>query len=153
MKISYRMIVVLGVVLVIAGCSEQATKSAKDAAQQAADKAKESAKSLMVGDVDAGKDLTALFGSLTKTLGGITSVETAKESLPQITEAETKLSSLNELLDKLPAEAKPIVSEMVKKGLGSLQPLLDKVLAIPGVREVVESKLNGIMGKLKQIAG
>jgi hypothetical protein len=150
------MVIAAGLALVIAGCSEQTSKSANDAAGRAAESAKEAAenaKSLTVGDVDVGKEITTLFGNLTKTLGGITDADTAKQALPQIDEAQTKLNNLDELIGKLPAAVRPVVSEMVKKGLGSLQPLVDKVLAIPGVRAVVESKLNAVVDKLKQIAG
>lgn len=152
---------VLGVGLLwsLAGCDEaaktgnDALKKAKEAGTAAMQQAKSSvdaAKSLVVDNVDVGKDLSAWIESLTKTLSGISNSETAKNATAQVSEAEAKLSALGDKIGKLPEQAKPVLKEMIQKASAALQPLIDKVLAMPGVKENLEPQLKAIRAKLKQ---
>ena len=141
------MLLGLGLSLLIAGCSEKASKSAQQGAASI-----QSAQSLKVGNVDVGAELTSTMDDLKRTLSGITNVDSAKQAIPQIDQQGNRLNSLRDLIDKLPAQAKPMVSQMIQNGLGSLQPLVDKVMNIPGVRPLLEDKLNRILGELRELA-
>jgi phage-related protein len=90
--------------------------------------------------------LKGMFGSVQTSLGGITDVESAKAAIPQLTDFSGKLDGVTAMADKLPEAAKPMFNTVVQGGMGQLQPMLDKVMAIPGV----ESVLGGVIGPLKE---
>ena len=90
--------------------------------------------------------LKGMFGSVQTSLGGITDVESAKAAIPQLTDFSGKLDGVTAMEDKLPEAAKPMFNTVVQGGMGQLQPMLDKVMAIPGV----ESVLGGVIGPLKE---
>ncbi|MCI0641550.1 MAG: hypothetical protein L0Y72_04220 [Gemmataceae bacterium] len=86
--------------------------------------------------------------SLQKTLAEITDKDSALKALPKLEELEGTVSKLSGQFDQLPEAAKKTVGDLIQKGTGSLQPLVDTVLAQPAV-QAVRPKLEGIMKQLK----
>lgn len=84
-----------------------------------------------------GKNATDLFGGLTKILGGVTDVDTAKLALPELEKLSPMLQDLEGEVGKLPAEEKPAFAEFVGKNLGLLQKVIGTVMAIPGVKDLL----------------
>jgi hypothetical protein len=105
-------------------------------------------KDVVSGNMDVGKELTGVMGSVTDSLGGITDVESAKAALPQLDETTGKLGGLVGLMDKLPEAAKGPVSEIVSSGLPQIQGIIDKISAIPGVGPIIKPAVDGLMEKL-----
>jgi len=108
---------------------------------------------MVAGGEEATSQITGLFSSAKETLGGITDVDSATAAVPALTDMGGKLDGITSMVDKLPDAAKGPVSSMVEKGMGELTPMLDKVMAIPGVGGVLGSVIEPMKEKLTALAG
>jgi len=108
--------------------------------------AKEAAKA--VDAVAIGKDYTALFTSLTEAFSSVKDAATADSALTKLKESGIKLDSLKAMFDKIPADAKAKVVEVIKSGVEKLKELTTKVLALPGVSEKLKPIVDELMKKL-----
>ncbi|MGI9293582.1 MAG: DUF937 domain-containing protein [Pseudomonadales bacterium] len=106
-----------------------------------------------VAGMDVGKQIGDVLGSATNTLSGITDVESAQAALPDINAMTSKLDGMTGMLDQLPEGARESVSGAARNGLGQLQPVIDKVMEIPGVGPVLRPAVEGLMEKLAIISG
>ena len=84
-----------------------------------------------------GGDMTGLFGKLTDSFKGITDVPSAEAAVPGLKDLAGILEGYKATADKLPEAGKATVKEMVGTNLGTLQPIIDTVLAIPGVGDIL----------------
>ena len=84
-----------------------------------------------------GGDVTGLFGKLTDSFKGITDVPSAEAAVPGLKDLAGILEGYKATADKLPEAGKATVKEMVGTNLGLLQPIIDTVLAIPGVGDIL----------------
>ncbi|MGB1311646.1 MAG: hypothetical protein ACPG47_10555, partial [Leucothrix sp.] len=107
-----------------------------------------SAVSGMVGG-DMTTNITGMFGSATESLSKITDVESAKAAIPALTDFSSKLDGVASMADKLPDAAKPVLAS----ALGKVLPMLDSVMAIPGVGAVLGSVIEPLKEKLNGLAG
>jgi len=98
-------------------------------------------------------DVTGMFNSASETLGGITDVESATAAVPGLEELGGQVAGLPDLFDKVPEAARGPLQGVVSEGLGSLQPIVDKVMAIPGVGGVLEPILQPILDTLGGLGG
>ncbi len=87
--------------------------------------------------LEAGKVAGGLFTGLTKALGGVTDVASAKALLPEFEKFAPMLTTLEAEADKLPADEKPAFAKVIADNLGLLGKIVEKVMAIPGVRDVL----------------
>ena len=126
----------------------QPTQQATEAASQAA----QSMASLTVGDVDLGQRLTSFFDDAKKTLGGVTDAASAEAAKPKLQEMATNLDQVSELAGQLPADGKQALTGMVNSALPAIRELIDKVMAMPGVGEVLKTTLEPIKTKLEGLA-
>lgn len=118
---------------------ESAKKSGEDLADKAGATAKAVADSIPEIDLTAfGGDVTGLFGKLTDTFKGITDVASAEAAVPGLKDLAGILDGYKATADKLPEAGKATVKEMVGTNLGTLQPIIDTVLAIPGVGDILK---------------
>ncbi|MEI8316562.1 MAG: DUF937 domain-containing protein [Planctomycetia bacterium] len=110
----------------------EAVKATTDAVSAAVEKATDAI------DLTAfGGDMTGLFGKLTDSFKGITDVPTAEAAVPGLKDLAGILEGYKATADKLPEAGKATVKEMVGTNLGTLQPIIDTVLAIPGVGDIL----------------
>ena len=110
----------------------EAVKATTDAVSAAVEKATDAI------DLTAfGGDVTGLFGKLTDSFKGITDVPTAEAAVPGLKDLAGILEGYKATADKLPEAGKTTVKEMVGTNLGLLQPIIDTVLAIPGVGDIL----------------
>ena len=110
----------------------EAVKATTDAVSAAVEKATDAI------DLTAfGGDVTGLFGKLTDSFKGITDVPTAEAAVPGLKDLAGILEGYKATADKLPEAGKTTVKEMVGTNLGTLQPIIDTVLAIPGVGDIL----------------
>jgi hypothetical protein len=84
-----------------------------------------------------GGDVAGLFGKLTDSFKGITDVPSAEAAVPGLKDLAGILEGYKATADKLPEAGKATVKEMVGTNLGTLQPIIDTVLAIPGVGDIL----------------
>ena len=111
------------------------------------------ATSMMAGGGDVTEQLKGMFSSAQTSLGSITDVESAKEALPKLEDFSGKLDGITAMADKLPDAAKPMFNTVVQGGMGQLTPMLDKVMAIPGVGAVLGGVIESLKEKLAALGG
>lgn len=87
--------------------------------------------------LEAGKVAGGLFTGLTKALGGVTDEASAKAMLPEFEKFAPMLTALEAEAGKLPADEKPAFAKVIADNLGLIGTLVEKVMAIPGVRDVL----------------
>lgn len=110
------------------------------------------APSLTVGGVDIGKQVTDAMAGLETTLNGVTDAASAQAALPKLQTATDAFDKVGGVLGQLSAEQKTMLSGLVKPGLTSLNTLFDKVLAIPGVSDVLKPTIDALKAKLATLA-
>ena len=98
-------------------------------------------------------NLNDVFGSTTETLSGITDAESATAALPALEEVSGKLGGLNDVMARLPDAAKGPLQSVVSGGLGSLQPVIDKVMGLPGIGPILEPVVGPMVEMLGGMAG
>ena len=91
----------------------------------------------MVEVMKVGENLTGLFGNLGKVLGTVTDEASARAAIPQLTDYAPMLESLQKSTVALPEAGRSTIVELVTKNMGSLQKVIDTVMAIPGVKEIL----------------
>ncbi len=126
----------------------QGTQAVKDAAQQAAG----SATTLVVDGIDLNAQLTSTIDSLKSTLGGITDATSAQAALPKLQDALKTVDGATALLAKLSPEQRSMVASLINATLPSLKELIAKVLAIPGVGDVVKPTADALLVKMEALA-
>jgi hypothetical protein len=130
------------------GAASQATRQATEAASQAAT----SVANLTVGNVNLSDRITTFFDDAKKTLEGVTDAKSAEAARPKLQELAANLDQISGLAGQLPADGKQAFTGMVNKVVPTLRPLIDKVLAMPGVGEVLQATLEPIKTKLQAMA-
>lgn len=154
----------LVVVLVFnSGCDGDAAKKMAD---KAADTAKEAAKEAGAGASDlAGKatealagveggsemlkQATELLGKVTSTISGVKDSDTATAASTELSKLTEGFAGLTDMFGKLPDGAKSAVAGVFKNSLDQLKPIIEKVLAIPGVEAILKPTIDGLMSKLE----
>lgn len=139
----------------VSGAASDAASAAGDAATDAAGAATDAA-SAAAGDLGVDGltgNVTGMFNSASETLGGITDIESATAAVPALEELGGSVAGLPDLFDKVPEAARGPLQGIVGEGMGSLQPIIDKVMAIPGVGGVVGPILEPILETLGGLAG
>ena len=104
------------------------------------------------GAQDPAESITKTFSTFVQeassALESVTDVPTAEAAAPKLTGLTSQIDSLTSLLDDLPESSKAIVSTIVKQGQKTLQEKAEKVLALPGVGEILKPILDGVMEKV-----
>ena len=98
-----------------------------------------------------GENLTGLFGNLGKVLGTVTNEETARAAIPQLTDYAPMLESLQKSTVELPEAGRSTIVELVTKNMGTLQTVIDTVMAIPGVKEVLGPTVTPMIETLSKL--
>ncbi len=168
-------VVLMSLVSIPMGCSPEAAKemgkesaaSAKAAADKMAEKTKaaagEMASATGLGDlmgkaqdalksVEGGSDMlknvSEAFAKATSTFKGVTDADSATAALPDISKLTESFGGFSDMYGKLPDAAKSAVSSVFTSALGDLKPILDKVLAIPGVEAILKPAIDALLEKI-----
>jgi len=120
--------------------------------KEAAEKAADSATSLVVDGVDVNAQLTSAFDGLKSTLGGITDAASAQAALPKLQEAVTSVDGLTAVAAKLTPAQRTMMSGVITAALPTLKDLIAKVVAIPGVGDVVKPTTDALLAKIEALA-
>jgi hypothetical protein len=99
---------------------------------------------MMVNGVDVGGQVKTLADSLRSTLGGITDEGSAKAALPKLQDAVAQLDKVKSLAGNMPTAGKSSFAALITSLMGTLNPVFDKVLAIPGVSGVAKGPIDQI---------
>ena len=123
------------------------TKPAEQVAQQGAT----IAQNLMVGGVDVSKQVTDSIANLRSTLGGVTDAASAQAALPKLRDITTQIDQVDGLIGQMTPEQKKLLAGIVSPLMPTLNQLFDKVLAIPGVSEVLKPTIDLLKAKLAML--
>ncbi len=108
--------------------------------------------SIMVGGVDIGKQLGDNFSNLRTSLAGITDVESARAALPKLQDATAAIEKVNGMVPQLSAEQRLSVSGLVTPAMAAINQMFEKVLAIPGVGDVLKPTVDNLKTKLADLS-
>src|SRR5215831_17762256 len=103
---------------------------------------------LTVGGLDIGKQVTDSITNLRTTLAGITDAASAQTALPKLREVTAQIDKVDGLLGQLSPEQRKVLAGVVNPLMPSLNQLFDKVLAIPGVAELLKPTIDALRKKL-----
>ena len=104
--------------------------------------------SLTIGGLDIRKEVTDSITNMRTTLAGITDAASAQAALPKLREVTTQIDKVDGLVVQLSAEQRKALAGLVNPLMPSLNQLFDKVLAIPGVSEVLKPTIEALRAKL-----
>jgi hypothetical protein len=114
--------------------------------------ARTTTQSLTVGGVDINKELTGGLDTLRSSLQGVTNADSAKAALPKLQDAKAQIDKVNGLAGQLSPEQRKMVAGLINPFMPTLNPLFDKVLAIPGVGEVIKPIVDQIKTTLATLS-
>lgn len=108
--------------------------------------------SLTVGGVDLGQQVKDSMASLQTTLTGITDAASATAALPKLTDVSSGLDKVSGAVGQLSAEQKVALAALVTPMMPTLNGLLDKVMAIPGVSDILKPTIDALKTKLAALS-
>jgi hypothetical protein len=111
-----------------------------------------STQSLTVGGLDVGKQVTDSIASLRATLGDITDAASARAALPKLQDVTAQIDKVGGVVGQLSPEQRKLLAGLVNPVMPTLNQLFDKVLAIPGVAEVLKPTIDALRAKLAVLA-
>ena len=120
--------------------------------EQAVQQGVTTTQSLTVGGLDVGKQVTDSIANLRTTLGGITDAASARAALPKLQDVTTQLDKVGGVVGQLSAPQRTVLAGLVNPVMPTLNQLFDKVLAIPGVAEVLKPTIDALRAKLAMLA-
>jgi Bacterial protein of unknown function (DUF937) len=109
-------------------------------------------KGIKVGDVDIGEVAASAVSNVQSSVQGINDEATAQAALPKLNEAASQFDQLTGLLDQMSPETRKAVAATFGAIRPTLDQLLDKALAIPGVGTVIKPVAEAIRAKLDTLA-
>ena len=107
--------------------------------------------SVVVGGVDVGKQLNDNLTALRTSLQGITDESSAKAALPKLQDVKTEVDKVANLVGQLSPEQRKFIVGLVGPAMATLNQLFDKVLAIPGVAEVLKPTIDALKANLRTL--
>jgi hypothetical protein len=117
-------------------------------AEQVAQQSAPAVQSLTVGGLDVGKQVTDSISNLRTTLAGVTDSTSAQTALPKLREVTAQIDKVDGLLGQLTPEQRKVLAGIVNPLMPTLDQLFDKVLAIPGVSELLKPTIDALRAKL-----
>lgn len=108
--------------------------------------------SAAVGGVDLKSTTQRTLDNVNTTLKDIKDEHSAQTALPKLESAGTELDKVVRLSDQLPDAGKKAVAGVVSAAEPATSQLFDKVLAIPGVKEVAKPQIDSLRAKLNTLS-
>jgi len=124
-----------------------------DSVEPAAGKLTGAMDGLTLPGMDQMPDFKSMFSSMTESLEKIKDTESAKAAMADLASMDEKLGTMTSGLSALPEAMRGKVTESIKSMMPEFQATIDKVMAIPGVKEILQPIIDSMMGKLKSITG
>jgi hypothetical protein len=116
--------------------------------QEVAQQGMSQAQNVAAQGVDLGNQITNNITSLRTTLDGVTDVASAKAALPKVQEAASQIDRTGGEVGQLSADQRKVLAGLVNPMMPAFNQLCDKVLAIPGVAEVLKPSVDAVKAKL-----
>lgn len=109
--------------------------------------------SIVVGGVDIGKQIGDSLGQVRTSLASVTDVPSARAALPRLQTATAQIDRVSGLVGQLPADQRRAVGGLAASATTTIDQLINKVLAIPGVGEVLKPTADNLRTKLADLSG
>jgi Bacterial protein of unknown function (DUF937) len=106
---------------------------------------------LAVSGGDIGKQLTNHIANVRTTLNGVTDVASAQAALPKLQEATAQIDKTGSQAAQLSADQRKQIAGLVDPMMPAFNQLCDRVLAIPGVAQVLKPSVDSLKAKLTAI--
>jgi hypothetical protein len=119
--------------------------------EQVAQRGVSTAQNLMVGGLDIGKQVTDSVATLRTTLNGVTDATSAQAALPKLREVTAQIDKVDGMIGQLSSEQRKFLAGLVNPVMPTLNQLFDKVLAIPGVAELLKPAIDALKVKLSAL--
>jgi hypothetical protein len=124
------------------------TKPAEHVVQQGVT----TAQSLTVNGLDVGKQLPDTIASLRATLESVTDATTAQAALPKLQDITAQIDRIDGLVGQMTPEQRKLLAGIVNPLMPTVNQLFDKVLAVPGVAELLKPAIDTFKAKLAILA-
>jgi hypothetical protein len=109
--------------------------------------------SVVAGGVDIAKQVGDSLGELRTSLQGITNAASATAAVPKLQGAAAQIDKVRAETGQLSADQRNIIAGVVAPAMSGINPLIDKVLAMPDVGEVVKPVIDTLKTKLAGLPG
>jgi hypothetical protein len=116
--------------------------------EQVAQQGMTQAKTVTVEGLDIGKQVTNSIASLRTTLDGVSDVPSAQAALTKVQEVTAQIDKTGAKFTQLSADQRKVLAGLVSPMMPAFNQLCDKVLAIPGVAEVLKPSVDALKAKL-----
>jgi hypothetical protein len=107
--------------------------------------------SVVVGGVDVGNQLNDTLTALRNSLQGVTDQASAKAAVPKLQDIKMEIDKVTSLVGQLSPEQRKTIVGLVGPAMTALSQLFDKVLAIPGVGEVLKPTIDALKANLTML--
>src|SRR5215472_13998809 len=98
--------------------------------------------------VDIGKQVANNIASVRTTLDSVTDVPSAQAALAKLQEVTAQINKTDSAVGQLSAEQRKAIAAVINPLMPAINQLCDKVLAIPGVAEVLQPSVDTLKAKL-----
>src|SRR6516162_11794507 len=106
------------------------------------------AQNLAVGGIDVGKQISSSIASARTTLDGVSDVTSAQAALPKLQEVTAQIAKTGGEVGELTAEQRKAIAAVINPLMPAVNQVCDKVLAIPGVAEVLKPSVDSLKARL-----
>ena len=110
------------------------------------------AQNLVVGGLDIGKQITSSIASVRTTLDGVSDVASAQTARPKLQEITAQIDKVSGAVGQLSADQRKLLAGLINPLMPAFNQMCDKVLAIPGVAEVLKPSVDTLKAKLTALA-
>jgi hypothetical protein len=107
---------------------------------------------MVVNGVDVGGQVKTLSDGLRTTLGSIKDASSAQAALPKLQAAVSELDKVKGLAASMPAGGKSSFAALIGSLMGTLNPLFDTALAVPGVSGIVKGPIDQIRSAMTALS-
>jgi hypothetical protein len=105
-----------------------------------------------VGELDVGRQVTDSISNLRTTLADITDPTSAQAALPKLQGVTAQIDRVGGLAEQLPPDQRKLLAGLVNPMMPTLNQAFDKVLAVPGVAEVLKPTIDTLKAKLMTLS-
>jgi len=106
------------------------------------------AENLVPGGADIGNQISSSIASVRATLDGVSDVASAQAALPKLQEVTAQIVKTGGEVGQLTADQRKAIAAVINPLMPAVNQLCDKVLAIPGVAEVLKPSVDTLKAKL-----
>jgi hypothetical protein len=107
---------------------------------------------LTVGGVNLADQVRSSIGDLRTTLVGITDSASAQAALPKVREVTAQLDKVHAMSAQLPKESRGSLSALIAAAMPTINSAIEKILATPGVGDIVRPALTELRTRLDTLA-